>query len=86
MEQLFQQIGPAVPTITLRTKISLAVVPITFLGAVVPTYVVGTSVLMTSLMISQFKYKMLSLVENFLSFKNFWSNEIINLSSDCRYL
>ena len=46
---------------TLGTKISLAVVQITFLGAVVSTYVVGTTVHMTSLKISQFKYKTLSL-------------------------
>ena len=50
-------VGTTVPTMTLGTKISLAVVPITFLGAVVPTYVVGTTVHMTSLKISQFKYK-----------------------------
>ena len=49
-------VGTTVPTMTLGTKISLAIVPITFLGAVVPT-VVGTSVHMTSLKISQFKYK-----------------------------
>ena len=47
----------SVPTMTLGTKISLTVVPNTFLGAVVPTYVVGTTVHMTSLKISQFKYK-----------------------------
>ena len=78
--------GTTIPTMTLGTNISLAIVPITLLGAVVPTYVVGTSVHLTSFKISQFKYKTLSVVENFLSFKKFWSNEIINLSSDCRYL
>ena len=46
---------------TMGTKFSLAVVPITFLGKVIPTYVVGTTVHMTSLKISQFKYKTLSL-------------------------
>ena len=47
-------IGTAVPTMTLGTKIS-------FLGTVVPTYVVGTTSHMTSLKISQFKYKTPSL-------------------------
>ena len=56
-----QGVGTTVPTMTLGTKISLAVVQITFLGAVVSTYVVGTTVHMTSLKISQFKYKTLSL-------------------------
>ena len=54
-------VGTTVPTMTLGTKISLAVFQITFLGAVVSTYVVGTTVHMTSLKISQFKYKTLSL-------------------------
>ena len=43
-----------VPTMTLGTKIS-------FLRKVVPTYVVGTTFHMTSLKISQFKYKTPSL-------------------------
>ena len=39
----------------------MAVVPITFLGKIVPSYVVGTTAHMTSLKISQFEYRTLSL-------------------------